>query len=547
MKHLNNLKWSLLFILLGGFQLVYGQDPHLSIDTNRALSTRTSPFAPPTDSDRSFSTDKSPKLDTGCIYRSSGPIVFDITIKRYLGPLNADGTLRNVQDLINKGVVSREVTLIMPAYDVDSNGGAQGVQPELDKISVNGFEVGFLHGTNNQWVNNSFKIPIDKIKFAQKGTNGSEPTGGINQIRIDIDTANTSEAWCTSIDWGAGTFKAMSPVIFVHGNGSDGGFFGRQGFTHELNVKGIVFDTSIELNPNTLPNGVKDTHAVAVNGRRLNELIPAIVRQLGARNIHLVVHSKGGLDTREYLAKYQRARNREFKVLSLTTLGSPHNGSVLADISIARIDALRNVGVLADNIDLENFPTYTQFVVEQIDKNGVDRGRYDLTTSFVANFNRNNVPLLDRNITFNTIAADADTNGTHSIDQPSEYAELAAESPELASQPNFIARRIVDVLYQNLRLNRTVTTRAEQRCTLGLFCKVVLVISPVPNQTPLGNDTLVTLPSATGVGSIQPLTTNTHTFSGGAGRNHSSVANQGVAQIVIPWLIQVDRTKGGLK
>lgn len=547
MKNLINLKLGLVLIVLAGCQVALGQDPHNAVGGGRVLNTRTSPFSPPEDSDRSFSTDKSPKLDTGCIFRSSGPIVFDITIKRYLGPLNADGTLRNVQELINKGIVARDVTLIMPAYDVDSSGGAQGVQPELDKISVNGFEVGFLHGTNNQWVNNSFKIPIEKIRFAALGTNGGEPSDGVNHIRIDIDTANTTEAWCTSIDWGAETFKAMSPVIFVHGNGSDGGFFGRQGFTHELNSKGIVFDTSIELNPNTLPSGVKDTHAIAVNGRKLNELIPTIVRQFGARNIHLVVHSKGGLDTREYLAKYQRLHNRDFKVISLTTLGTPHNGSVLADISIARLEALRNVGVLADDVDLENFPTFTQFVVEQIDNNGVDAGRHDLTTWFVANFNRNNVPLLDRNITFNTIAADADTNDSHSVDQQSEYAELSTESPELASQPNFIAQRIVNVLYQNLRLNRTVTTRAEQRCILGFFCKVVLVISPVPNETPLGNDTLVTIPSATGIGSIESLTSNTHTFNGGAGRNHSSVANQAVAQTVVPWLIQVDRTKGGLK
>src|SRR5215213_4579606 len=548
MKKFSNHKWILvLLIFLTGFQLNFAQDTPSTSTINRPNNVRTSPFAPPENTDHSFSTDKAPKLDTGCIFRSSGPITFNIEVKRYLGPLNANGTLQNIQRLISEGLISREVELIMPAFDVDSGANLPNTQPELDKVSINGFEVGFLRGQNNQWVNNSFKIPIEKIKFANKGIDGEEPNGGVNEIRIDIDTANSSESWCTSIDCGTVRFRAMSPIILIHGNGSNGGFFVRQGFTQELDAKGIVYDNSIELNPNLLPNGLRDTKSVAVNGARLNELIPKIVRQFGATNVHLIAHSKGGLDTREYLGKFQRSHNRDFKVLSLTTLGTPHNGSVLADISIARIVALSNVGILADDVDLENFPTFTQFLVEQVDKNGVDKGRYDLTTEFLANFNSNNLRLLDRNTTFSAISGDTDENSSQSVDSVDEYQELIPESPELQSLPEFIATRAVNVAYQNLRLNKSVTTTLERRCFLGFNCKKVLVIRPVANSTPLGNDTLVTTPSGLGTGSYSSVTTNSSTFTGANGRNHSSIANSGIAQTAIPWLLQVDRTKGGLK
>ena len=325
------LKLLFLFLIVLNFnQMTFTQDyPPPIIAANSVLNTRTSPFAPPDKNDRTFFTDKAPKLDTGCIFRSSGPIVFNIEVKRYLGPLTSDGTLQNYQQLVRDGLISPQVELFMPAFDVDSDGGGNN-QPELDRVTVNGFEVGFLRGQNNQWVNNSFKIPIEKIKFANMGTNGGEPTGGINEIRIDIDTANSNEVWCTSIDWGTVTFRAMSPVILIHGNNSNGGFFGRQGFTDELQSKAIVFDNSINMTTNT----------ISANGRVLNTFIPNIVRQFGATNVHLVAHSKGGLDTREYLAKYQHLHEEDFKVLSFTTLSTPHNGSSLADLSVARQQAV---------------------------------------------------------------------------------------------------------------------------------------------------------------------------------------------------------------
>ena len=109
-----------------------------------------------------------------------------------------------------------------------------------------------------------------------------------------------------------------------------------------------------------------------------------------------------------------------------------------------------------------------------------------------------------------------------------------------------LSRFVVDSLYQILRQTATVSVSYR---TQGIWpaTREVATIRSNPNPAPLGNDTLVTIPSARGEGSFQPLVRNTFTFQGGAGRNHSNVADRGVAQRVIPWMIEAERRAGGLK
>jgi pimeloyl-ACP methyl ester carboxylesterase len=513
--------------------------------TMASLAVRSSPFEPPEDSDRSFSTDSGPGLDTGCSFRSEGPLIFNIEIKRFIGELNADGTLKNANALIAAGAISPKVKLIMPNYDVDSDASFPGIAPERDRVSVNGEEVGYLEGANNQWMLNSFEIDVRKIKFAAAG--GSEPAGGVNEIRIDIDTANSEEYWCTSTDWGSSSFRALSPIIFIHGNGSNGGFFTRQGFTAELDARGLEYNNSINLA--TAKSG---SDFIANNARELNEKLPRIIRSLGSKTVHLIAHSKGGLDTRAYLADFQRNYQRQFKILSLTTLSTPHDGSVLADVSVERREAADQVGYTG-KIDYEGFPRYMQqlLAVEQL--MGLDDGRRNLTTGFVAGFNQNNLPRLDGlGVTFNTIAADADTNSNGQMDRnPDEYFHLRAESGSLNNIDRVsesASRYIVDTLYQILRKTRGVNVRYRDQCVTRFGpCRKIATITSIDNASLLGNDTLVTIPSARGANSIQSRTTNSRTFSGGNGKNHSNVADREVARAVIPWLFEIERRNGGLR
>jgi pimeloyl-ACP methyl ester carboxylesterase len=515
-----------------------------------AVTTRTSPFAPPDDSDHSFSTDDAPKLDTGCIYRSSGPIVFNVEIKRFIGTLNADGTLANANKLIAAGALSPTVKLIMPGFDVDSSAVVQGVQPERDRVSINGEQIGFLQGQNDQWILNSFEIDVRKIKFAERGASGSEPTGGVNEIRIDIDTANSSEVWCTSVDWGSAGFRALSPIILIHGNNSDDDFYVRQGFTQELDAKGIAYDNKVFGDSQSS----QTANFISVNANILNNSIPKIARSFGAKTVHLVAHSKGGLDARAYLAAYQPGHDSDFKVISLTTLSTPHNGSVLADLSIKRNDAAQQVGALGA-IEFEGFPAFTRqltFVDSQL---GIDNGRRNLTTDFLGGFNATNVPRLSGATTFNTVGADMDLNGDTSVNRffPDEFLQLRRESSSLnnidAGTAGIVSTKIVDNLYQILRKTRGINVEIRDQFCIPFthICRQVATLTSIDNSTLLGNDSLVTIPSAKGAGSIASLTTNTFTFEGSNGRNHSDIANRGVAQRVLPWLFTADKAKGGLR
>jgi triacylglycerol lipase len=513
-----------------------GRSSPISLAAAAPSGPRTSPFDPPKTNDHSFVVDAAPGLDTGCTFRSGGPLIFNIEITRHVGELNGDGTLKNAAALVAAGLLSPTATLIQPAFDVDSGAVVPPFQPEVDRVSFNGQPIGFLSGENNEWKLNSFQIPIEKVKFAARGAAGSEPSPARNEVRIDIDTANSDELWCTSVDWSAQSFKAMSPILLIHGNNSDGGFFARQGFTGELQNRRLLFDNSINL----------PTTTVAANGRQLNTLIPGIVKSFGVDSVHVVVHSKGGLDTREYLANYQPSHDNDFKVLSYTSLSTPHNGSVGADLLVQRAAAL----AVTTDIEYVGFPRFTQTVAEQT---GLDAGTPNLTTTFTAGFNAGNVGRLPGSTVFNTVAADADRNGNGEIDRsPDEYAELRAESPALQALDNSMfgqtkTRIAVNAVYQVLRTTSgvTLTYRTEKKLFGGT--RTVAVLTAVPSGGALGNDVLVPIPSGQGVGSIQGRTRNTHVFNGAAGRNHSSVANGGVAATVVPWIIAVERSDGDLK
>jgi hypothetical protein len=276
------------------------------------------------------------------------------------------------------------------------------------------------------------------------------------------------------------------------------------------------------------------------------------VKSFGVDSIHLIVHSKGGLDSREYLANvHGPGGGKDFTVLSYTSLSTPHNGSVGADLLIQRDIAVASKATL----DFQNFPTFTQTVLDSL---SADAGTPDLQTTSTAAFNTTNIPQLPTKTIFNTVAADADQNGNGEIDRtPDEYAELRAESAQLTAIDNKTVLGVnvgrkqtqiaINVAYQILRHTASVTLAYTTKKGFFGGTKTIATLTSVPTSTALGNDVLVTIPSGQGLGSIGTRTTNTTTFTGAQGRNHSSIANAGVAATVIPWIIQIEKTLGDLK
>ncbi|HEY7910362.1 MAG TPA: hypothetical protein VIG62_00490, partial [Blastocatellia bacterium] len=154
----------------------------------------------------------------------------------------------DVDDLKQNGLIGRTARLELPAFDVDFFAGGNGINPERDRIFFNGRRLSdfpgnseFLTGDNNIWKLNTFNIPVEWINFPPDPMQGNTPTPAENVIRIDIDTANTQEVWCTAIDWAALSIEVTRPVVFVHGIFSDGEAWDELGFSwvDKLNSFGL--------------------------------------------------------------------------------------------------------------------------------------------------------------------------------------------------------------------------------------------------------------------------------------------------------------------
>jgi triacylglycerol lipase len=101
---------------------------------------------------------------------------------------------------------------------------------------------------------------------------------------------------------------------------------------------------------------------VKERSRALKEQVETILAAPGVERVHIIAHSMGGLDTRHMLYDHRGVGFHE-KVASLTTLGTPHHGSPVAD---------------AIKEDLIHFITERVFSIEGIS---------DLKTEACARFN----------------------------------------------------------------------------------------------------------------------------------------------------------------
>ena len=392
-----------------------------------------SPFPTPTPTDTRFVVDSGyAGLDTGCTYRSQGSLKFKIAVKRYVGPINGDGTLTNPQKLKDNGVVSEFATLRMPAKDVDFDTPVSPpYNPERDRVLFNGVPIGnlegdgYFRGIDNTWIMNEFKVPINLVRFAQKGTNGNEPTGGENEIEVLIDQANVEngeDLWCTQIDWAELSFQAMAPVIMVAGNGQCSEFFEGHYFCNSTVVspglvqpfkdQDIPYDNTIDMRP---------ANSIKANSEKLLTEIPKRAKEFGAKWIHIVGHSKGGLDVRDFLTRIPKDSDGDSSlgVLSLITLATPHHGSVGADIVVRSREA-NIIGLpLSDQLRNVLIARFLQ---------SVDKGRRSLTTSFLdEDFNPENLPKLPDKFTVSgethpinyfSFAADANIDNSNENNNP---------------------------------------------------------------------------------------------------------------------------------
>jgi pimeloyl-ACP methyl ester carboxylesterase len=268
-----------------------------------------SPFDPPEKNDATFVVDQDAGLDTGCTFRGGGPLVFTIKVGRVIG---VKATLKQ------NGLIAEMAELNMPAFDVDFDAVVPPFNPERDRVTFNGNVVPseFLTGADGTWKLNSFQVPIDWVNFATADAGGGSPTPGENTVRIAIDTANADEVWCTSIDWAALSVKVVRPVVMAHGILSDPGVW--------TSIWKMNLDTLGVLNDTGPPMGKLDS--IQNNAVKIGDRIAQVRQRWGVDKVNLVVHSKGGLDSRHYVES-----NKD--VEQVIQLGTPNGGSPLADVA----------------------------------------------------------------------------------------------------------------------------------------------------------------------------------------------------------------------
>jgi triacylglycerol lipase len=152
--------------------------------------------------------------------------------------------------------------------------------------------------------------------------------------------------------------RLRSPIVLVHGI---------LGFDH-LKVCGWTLARYFARIPEVLGAAgnrvfvarLSPTGAVAQRASQLKEFLD---RHTAGEPVHLVAHSMGGLDARYLIARLGMAE----RVLTLTTLGTPHRGTAFADWGI------RHLGRIAQPV----------FEVLGIPPEGF----YDLTTARCREFN----------------------------------------------------------------------------------------------------------------------------------------------------------------
>ncbi len=459
-----NKKVSLLPIFLAIPIIANAQDV-LDIE-QYGISSASSGISPPKEKLGTYVVDSGPGLDTGCTFKSGGPLVIELSVPQVVNDsvlINGKIDPEKVNHLVSEQIVSANVQISMPVFDVDSSASIPGRNPEIDQVSFNGKVVGTLQGSNNRWTETHLEIPIEEINFTQP-----------NKITVDIDIANSKDSWCMSVDWVALEFDAAIPVVLAHGINAQKDTWDEDsapGVLAQLDKLGVRYERySVGINGST-----------ASNARLLSSQIKQMLGELKSESVHIIAHSKGGLDVQN-----MKAQRPDFNIKSLSTFSTPHLGSVAADFSVIKM-AHAATAYHPDGTDPNGharaYLTLPTFVGPQLP--GIRDLTIDVATNAVARGGRGNIPN-----TF-SLAANAD------LDQDG----VIQKDPDLVGLFPYFTRWAGARAWQVLRHYSQVTYVSTETIVTGVGGpygnNVITVVSyNATPTTPQENDVVVTLASA---------------------------------------------------
>lgn len=109
------------------------------------------------------------------------------------------------------------------------------------------------------------------------------------------------------------------PVLMVHGMG----FRDRKRLCYWGRIPKTLKENGAEI----YFGGQDSNGSVESNARQLESSLKKVLEQTGAEKVNIIAHSKGGLEARYLISTMGYGE----KVASLTTLSTPHNGSLTVD------------------------------------------------------------------------------------------------------------------------------------------------------------------------------------------------------------------------
>jgi len=412
------------------------------------------------------------------------PNVFVVPITRYFQGVKQNGRLRNLH--VSNGVISEKariraytryapnmvaappklhppfgkdqlpVRLVGEKADVEYNAGAGTV--ETKRTLVWEYELDSL--------DLEFPAKRGELVFTDgpegRAAKASPPESADN--RLEFLNLGGGQVYSAEL-----SFDAMSPFVMIHGKGADERFWegintsgdrAWRGMTEAFDRNLIPYDNSIRLrSTDSYWKQFPSQGSIENQAQGIQRVLPAILKSLGTDHFHIMAHSKGGLDSRQWLTdeKFRDPESDKLVLGYFITMNTPHLGSVVADYVFAGTS-------LGDSIPTRYFEA-TRLASSMkypflllggvIDPDAAGSpATQALLTSSAFTFNTANVPKLnaytnpaDNNFTrpsYLCASSDADINGDGEIAIPPTWAaEILALEVGTVIGPQLIANLLL--------------------------------------------------------------------------------------------------------
>jgi len=169
-----------------------------------------------------------------------------------------------------------------------------------------------------------------------------------------------------------GDLSLKYPVVLAHGFTAGDNYF-------TFNLWGRIPDTLKEHGVEVYYGNTDAWGLIETNAGLLKATIDKILKDTGKEKVNIIAHSKGGLDARYMIWRYDYGD----KVASLTTVSTPHHGSVVADYMLYDKNLFTRTAV--------GFVMYMEQFYDDLYPDAYSAA-YELTTVKLKEFNKNVTP-----------------------------------------------------------------------------------------------------------------------------------------------------------